>query len=373
MVTGAGPIPLVDLAAQHREVGEEIQKGFARVMADSAFVQGEDLRLFEAEFADFCGAEHCVGVANGTDALELALRAVGVADGDEVILPTNSFVATAEAVVRAGAIPVLVDADPQHLLIDVDQVAGRIGPRTKAILPVHLYGQMAPMERLVPLAAACGAVIVEDAAQAHGATRNGTPMGGFGAAAGTSFYPGKNLGAYGDAGAVVTNSDEIARRIRALGNHGGLAKYEHAEIGFNSRLDTLQAVVLRIKLRRLAAWNGARRQAAARYDALLASLPDLSRPLTLEGNEHVYHLYVVRVPGDRDAVLRRLREHGIGAGVHYPAPIHRHGAFRGLGHAAGDFPVAEQAAGELLSLPLHPHLTAGQQERVVETLAQLLD
>jgi dTDP-4-amino-4,6-dideoxygalactose transaminase len=364
-------VPLVDLKRQHEEVAADIERGFARVCADTAFVLGAEVDAFEREFARFSGVAHCVGVANGTDALELALRALDVSPGDEVILPTNSFIATALAVVRAGATPVLVDCDPVHLLVDPAAVRAALGPRTRVVMPVHLYGQIAPMEELAALARGAGAVLVEDAAQAQGATRHGTGAGGFGAAAGTSFYPGKNLGAYGDAGAVLTRSAEIDARVRALRNYGSTVKYHHPERGFNSRLDALQAVVLRAKLARLAAWNADRRAAAARYDALLADVDGVARPATLPGNEHVWHLYVVRV-ARRDRVLERLNAVGIGAGIHYPLPIHLHGAFEHLGHRAGAFPVAEAAAAEVLSLPIFPGVTAAEQERVVDALRAAL-
>jgi dTDP-4-amino-4,6-dideoxygalactose transaminase len=364
-------IPLVDLRAQHETVAAEVTAGIARVLAHAEFILGREVAAFEADFARFARVRHCVGVANGTDALELALRAVGAGPGDEVILPANTFIATALAVVRAGAVPVLVDCDPETQLIDPAAVARRLGPRTRVILPVHLFGQMAPMETLRPLADGAGAVLVEDACQAHGASRHGTPAGGAGVAAGVSFYPGKNLGAYGDAGALLTDSDDIAARVRALRNYGSERKYEHPARGFNSRLDTLQAAVLAAKLPHLAAWNAARRAAAARYDALLADVPAVRRPQTLAGNEHVWHLYVVRVPR-RDAVRTSLNAAGVGAGVHYPVPIHLQGAFQDLGHRAGDFPATEAAAREILSLPLYPEITPAQQERVVAALRAAL-
>ena len=364
-------IPLVDLAAQHRQIAAEVEEGFARVFATTSFVLGEDVASFEQAFARFSGVRHCVGVGNGTDALELALRAVGIEPGDEVIVPANTFIATALAVVRAGATPALVDSDPVHHLIDVEQISGRIGPRTRAILPVHLYGQLAPMERLRTLAERTGVLLLEDAAQAHGATQQGVPAGSFGVAAGTSFYPAKNLGAYGDAGAVLTNSDDVARKVRTLRNYGSEVKYAHPELGFNSRLDTLQAIVLNAKLPHLAQWNAARHAAARRYDELLARDPRVTRPAVLPGNEPVWHLYVVRVPR-RDAVLRSLHAAGIGAGVHYPVPIHLQGAFRHLGHQRGDFPAAEAAADQVLSLPLFPEITPEQQERVVAALTSAL-
>jgi dTDP-4-amino-4,6-dideoxygalactose transaminase len=336
------------------------------VLERTAFILGDEVAAFERAYAAFAGVRHCIGVGNGTDALELALRAIGVGPGDEVIIPANTFIATAAAVVRAGATPALVDCDPVHLLIDSERAAARVTARTKAIIPVHLYGQGAPVEAL-----GNGVAIVEDAAQSQGATRHGRSLGAFGIVAGTSFYPGKNLGAYGDAGAVLTDADDVAQKVRALRNYGSEVKYAHPEIGFNSRLDPLQAVVLAAKLRRLAAWNDARRAAAERYDVLLAGVAGVIRPSTLPGNEHVWHLYVVRVRR-RDNVLRKLNEAGIGAGIHYPVPIHLQGAFTGLGHRRGDFPVAEAAADEILSLPLYPHITAAQQERVVDALRAAL-
>jgi len=286
-------------------------------------------------------------------------------------VPTNSFIATALAVARAGATPVLVDCEPTTQLVDVEAVGRRIGRSTRALLPVHLFGQVAPMEALRTLAQDAGLVLLEDGAQAQGATRQGIGVGAFGLGAGTSFYPGKNLGAYGDGGAVLTNADEVAARVRALRNYGSDVKYDHPELGFNSRLDSLQAVVLSAKLARLAEWNARRREAAARYDALLARLPAVVAPATLAGNDHVFHLYVVRVPR-RDAVLAALHAAGIGAGVHYPVPIHLQGAFRHLGHRPGDFPAAEAAARENLSLPIWPGITAAQQEDVVRELTRAL-
>ncbi|HUK69812.1 MAG TPA: DegT/DnrJ/EryC1/StrS family aminotransferase, partial [Streptosporangiaceae bacterium] len=324
------------------------------------------------EYAAFTRTRHCVGVANGTDAIEIALRSLGVGPGDECILPANTFIATAEAVCRAGARPVLADcADDQTYLIDADAVAAAVTERTRAIVPVHLYGQAAPVERLLPLADRIGAWIVEDGAQAQGARRNGVSAGALGHAAATSFYPGKNLGAYGDAGAVLTRSDDVAQRARTIRDHGSRRKYEHDVLGVNSRMDTLQAVVLSAKLRRLAGWNAARREAAARYDVLLSGLGHVVRPRTLQGNEHVWHLYVIRVP-DRDRVLKELNAVGIGAGIHYPVPIHLSPAFANLGYREGAFPVSERTSTELLTLPLFAEISARKQERVADALAVAL-
>ncbi len=373
MTTGQAlqEVPLVDLGWQHDEVAEQVQQGFAAVLASGAYVGGPDVRQFEREYAAWSGVGHCVGVANGTDALELALRACDVGRGDEVVLPANTFVATAEAVVRAGAVPVLADVDERCLLLDPESVEAVIGPRTRALLPVHLFGQTAPVEQLWHLVDERGLVVVEDAAQSQGATRFGRPAGALGRVAATSFYPGKNLGAYGDAGGVLTDDDDVARRVRLLGNHGSSVKYQHDELGFNSRMDTLQAVVLRAKLTRLAQWNILRRAAADRYDELLGDVAGVRLPGRLPGNVDVWHLYVVRVP-DRDAVLVRLAAAGVGAGVHYPVPVHLQPAFRSLGKGPGTFPVAEAAAQQILSLPLFPGITVEQQDRVAYALRAAL-
>ncbi|HEV7784626.1 MAG TPA: DegT/DnrJ/EryC1/StrS family aminotransferase, partial [Thermoanaerobaculia bacterium] len=327
------PIPLVDLKAQHAEIAAEVEAGFASVMAETAFILGPAVAEFETAFARFCGVPHCLGVGNGTDAVELVVRALGLGPGDEVMVPANTFIATALGVLRAGATPVLVDCDA-FFLMDTAQVEERITPRTRALLPVHLFGQIADMETLREITTPRGLALLEDAAQSQGARRHGRASGSLGDAAATSFYPGKNLGAYGDGGAVLTASDEIAAHVRKLRNWGSERKYHHPELGFNSRLDTLQAVVLSAKLRRLEAWNAARRRAATRYDELLAGLAGVETPPTLPGNEHVWHLYVVRVPR-RDEVLAKLNAEGIGAGIHYPTPLHLHGALHHLGYRKG--------------------------------------
>jgi len=365
-------IPLVDLGAQHAAVAEEVAEGWRQVLAKTSFIAGPQVAAFESEYAAFTGARHCVGMANGTDAIEIALRALGVGPGDECILPANTFIATAEAVSRTGATPVLVDcADDGTFLIDIAATEAALTPRTRAVIPVHLYGQAAPVERLLPLAESTGAWVVEDAAQAQGARRGGRSAGTLGHVAATSFYPGKNLGAYGDAGAATTDSGELAARMRMIADHGSRRKYDHEVVGFNSRLDTLQAVVLSAKLRRLAEWNAARQTAARRYDQLLAGVSDVIRPRVLDGNEHVWHLYVVRVP-DRDRVIKELHAAGIGAGIHYPVPVHLSAAFAGLGYDDGAFPMAERAAREVLSLPLFPQITPAQQERVASVLTAAL-
>lgn len=360
-------VPLVDLAAQQAEVHEEVMAELSEVLSSASFIGGPAVASFEAAYASFVGAGHCVGVANGTDALELVLRAGGVRPGGEVILPANTFIATAEAVSRIGAVPVPVDVDPEFLLISPSAVASAVTSRTQAIVPVHLFGQTAFVEQLIPIAEACGAVLIEDAAQSQGAARFGRSAGTWGLAAGTSFYPGKNLGAAGDAGGVLTNDPDVAARVRMLSSHGSSSKYRHDLVGINSRLDTVQAVVLKAKLARLHSWNALRRAAAERYSSMLSDLPGVVVPREAPGNSDVWHLYVVRVP-HRDAVLQALLDAGIQAGIHYPVPVHLSGAYAALGAGPGSFPVAEEAAGSILSLPLFPHITMEQQERVVEVL-----
>jgi dTDP-4-amino-4,6-dideoxygalactose transaminase len=366
-MSGTGPsVPLVDLGWQHDQIAEEVGRGFAAVMAKTAFIGGPQVAQFEQEYAAYNGVRHCAGVGNGTDALELALRAAGVGPGHECVLPANTFIATAEAVHRTGAVPVLVDMDPASFLIDADAAVAAIGERTAAVLPVHLYGRLTDTAVIRKAAEAYGAIVLEDAAQSQGASLAGSKAGQLGDIAATSFYPGKNLGAYGDAGAVLTDSDELAEKVRLLRAHGERVRYQHEVIGFNSRLDTLQAVVLSAKLRHLDAWTALRRQAAARYEELLADVPGVRTP-GLAGPEHVWHLYVVRV-AHRDSVLERLRADGIGAAIHYPVPVHLTPAFAHLGYGAGSFPEAERAAAEILTLPMFPGITEEQQITVAEAL-----
>ncbi len=373
MPTSHDPIPLVDLPAQHDEIRAEVLAAFEDTMDRGAFVGGPAVATFEAAYAEFSEVAHCVGVSNGTDALEVALRAMGFGPGDEAVLPANTFVATAEAVVRAGGTPVLADVDPDTLLVDPAAMLDAVTPRTKVLMPVHLYGQMAPVEALLE----AGIPVLEDAAQSQGARRHGRRSGSVGTMAGTSFYPGKNLGAYGDAGGITTDDPDLADSARVISQHGSRVRYEHEVVGFNARLDALQAIVLTAKLKHLEKWNAARRDAAERYDGLLAdALGDrvvdgsVRTLATAEGNDHVWHLYPVRVdPAIRDEVLAELHAAGIGAGIHYPVPVHHQVAFADLVAGATSFPVAEAAATRMLSLPLHPHLTVEEQERVVATFA----
>jgi dTDP-4-amino-4,6-dideoxygalactose transaminase len=366
-----GALPLVDLSAQHAEIAREVEAGWARVIESSSYVGGEEVAAFEAELAEFWGVRHAVGVGNGTDALELVLRAARIGPGDEVVVPVNSHLAAASAVVRVGATPVFVDVDPVHLHLDVADLAGAIGPATRAVIPVHLFGQMAPLEHIAEVIGNRPIHIVEDAAQAQGAARHGRPPGRVGVAAATSFHPCQNLGAYGDGGAVLTDLAELAEQVRLLGDPGDHARHGHHVAGFDSRLDPLQAVVLRAKLRRLARWNRARQEAATRYEELLGDLPGVVLPATRAGSRHVWHSYAIRVARRRELV-ERLHAEGIGVEVHQGLPLHLQKAFWYLGYRIGDFPVAEAASQRLLTLPLHPFITIRQQRRISQVIHEEL-
>jgi dTDP-4-amino-4,6-dideoxygalactose transaminase len=369
-------MPFVDVVAQNREVGGPIRVEVERLFESGSFVNGPQVAAFERAYARHARRRWCVGVANGTDALQLALTAVGVGPGDEVIVPAQTFVATAEAVALAGATPVVVDTDPVYHLIDPDRVAERIGPHTRAIVPVHLFGQMAPMLPLLELAANAGLAIVEDAAQAHGASQDGRRPGSATAAACTSFYPSKNLGGCGDGGAVLTDVGAVARTIERVRDHGLAPVHEQGLclLARNSRLDCIQAVILSAKLSRLDIWNEARRAAAQRYHELLREVPQVVAPRTAPGNVHVWHLYPVLVPADvRDALVCWLDQAGIGCGVHYRDPVHLHPNLKHLSIRRDACPNAEATTRRLLSLPMHPHLTPRDQERVVTALVEGLD
>ncbi|HEU4369335.1 MAG TPA: DegT/DnrJ/EryC1/StrS family aminotransferase [Methylomirabilota bacterium] len=364
--------PLVDLAAQHAEIGAAVLAEVERLFAAGTFIGGEPLQRFEREFAKLCQTAHCVGVGSGTDALHLALRAAGVGPGDEVITVPLTFVATAEAVVQCGARPVLVDVRPDTLVMDIGRLSAARTARTRAVLLVHLYGRLADVDAAQAWCRAHGVVLVEDAAQAHGARLGGRAAGSFGDAGAFSFYPSKNLGAAGEAGAVVTSRDDLAEQVRRLRDHGQAARYLHAVSGFNSRLDALQAAVLAVKLERLDRWNERRRALAGVYHERLAAVPGVTMPPRAADLEsHVHHLFVVRVR-DRDRVRQTLARHGIETGVHYPVPLHLQPAFRELGYAEGAFPAAEAAAREVLSLPLYPQLDGATVHRVCDALEAAL-
>ncbi len=362
------PIPLVDLKAQYDAIKPEIRAAIDGVLDRSQFINGPEVSDFEGRFAAFCDAGFAVGVGNGTDALTLALKALKVGPGDEVITTANTFIATAEAIVAVGATPVFVDVDPAHFNMTAAGLSAAITPKTRAAIPVHLYGQPAPMAEIMDVAKRRSIKVIEDAAQAHGAARDGKRVGSWGDAATFSFYPSKNLGAYGDAGAVVTNDEDLAAAIRMLRDHGRAHKHLHECVGVNSRLDTLQAAVLGVKLGRVEEWNEARRAVAAKYDAALGKFPWLNLPAQAPGGKHVYHLYVIQ-SDRREGLRRHLSDSGIGVGIHYPVPLHLQPAFRTLGHGAGDFPVSERLAGSILSLPMYPEISEKQLRRVVQTIA----
>jgi dTDP-4-amino-4,6-dideoxygalactose transaminase len=351
-------VPFVDLKAQYHVLAEEVNQAISQVLENTSFILGEDVELFEQELAAYCGTEHCVGLDNGTSALELTLRAFGIGPGHEVITAANTFIATVSAIAFTGATPVLVDIDPRTYNLDVEAVERAITSRTKAILPVHLYGQPADMKPLLHLARLNNLALIEDACQAHGAYYRGQRVGSLGDAACFSFYPAKNLGAYGDGGAMVTNDAEIAAKVRMLRNYGQTRKYHHKFVAYNRRLDTLQAAVLRVKLRYLDQWNEDRARNAQRYDELLADLPVITPDVAAEIS-HVYHLYVIRVR-NREALQAHLSERGIATGIHYPVPIHLQEAYLYLGYEQGDFPKTEECAKEILSLPMYAELTAEQ-------------
>lgn len=359
-------IPLVELAGQYRTLRDEILPAMDAVMSQAQFILGDDVARFEEEFAAFCGARHCVGVASGLDALQLALRAVGVGPGDEVITAANTFIASALAITHAGATPVLADVRKDDFNLDPAAVERAITPRTKAILPVHLYGQPARMDEIMDIARRHGLKVVEDACQAHGARYGAARAGAIGDAGCFSFYPGKNLGGYGDGGAVVTNDPQIAERLRLDRNYGSRVKYVHESDGYNSRLDTLQAAVLRIKLRRLEGWNERRRALAALYRELLADA-EVLLPVEMRGVEHVWHLFVIRHP-ERDRLLADLHARGIGAGVHYPIPIHMQAPYAGVRTVPDGAPVSTLLAGQILSLPLYPEMTEAQVAEVADAV-----
>lgn len=360
-------VPFVDLGAIHSALSAAILEDVAALLQRGDFTNGEAVVEFEQDFARYCGRRHSVGLASGLDALRLALLTLELGPADEVIVPAQTFAATFEAVTQAGATPIVVDVSEADYNIDVDACEAAVGERTRAMLPVHLYGQMADMRRLQALAARFGFALVEDASQAHGASRDGLLAGAGGDAAGFSFYPTKNLGAIGDAGALVTDDDELAARVRALREHGQTGKYEHAMEGYTARLDTIQALVLLHKLPLLDNWNEERRAAARFYDAALADIGDLRLPPVPTGSEPVWHVYVVRT-ADPGGLAESLRARGIASGRHYPVPPHRSPAYERLGLPTGSFPVAESLSATGLSLPVYPGINETQLGAVVDAI-----
>ena len=371
-------IPLMDLKRQYETLKPDMDRAIQSVLESCEFIGGREKSLFERNFAVACGVQHCVGVGNGTDAIYIALKAMGIGPGDEVVVPTMTFIATAEAVTVTGATPVFVDSDPHTCLMDLTKLRqllekrahGR-GGRVRALIPVHLYGRIHPMTQVMDLANEFDLKVLEDCAQAHLAEWKGVKAGAHGHMATFSFYPGKNLGAYGDAGAIITNDAQLAETSRKLANHGRTKKYDHDREGFNSRLDGIQAAVLNVKLPRLSMWTERRRECARVYNELLADLEGhLQLPQIPEGKQHVFHLYVIRVK-ERDRILKGLESCGVQAGVHYPIALHNLQAYAHMGHKPADFPVANQLQNEVLSLPLFPEITREEQKYVTDSLRKL--
>lgn len=359
-------INFVDLKRQYKEIKDEVDLAMKNVINSAQFILGEECEKFEKEFAKFIGVKYAVSVGNGSSALELSLRALGIGPGDEVITPANSYIASSSCISFTGAEPVLVDALEDTFNIDVERAEKLITKKTKAILPVHLYGQVADMEAILKLAKKYRIYVIEDACQAHGASFKKRKAGSFGDAAAFSFYPGKNLGAYGDGGMVVTNNKDIAEKIRSLRNYGQKEKYEHLILGWNSRLDNLQAAILRIKLAKLKSWNRRRLDNAKVYNKLLVGIPVIV-PKIFPNFTHIFHLYVIRVK-QRDKLIKFLAEKGISTQMHYPIPIHLQPAYKDLGYKKGDFPVTEKLAEEILSLPMFPELKVREIKYICQTI-----
>jgi dTDP-4-amino-4,6-dideoxygalactose transaminase len=364
-------IPFLDLSAQYTSIKKEVLEAVERIFNSCAFVGGQEVEAFEKDFAHYCQASHCVGVGNGTDALWLTLKAMDIGPGDEVILPANTFIATAEAITAVGASPVFVDHDIDTYTINTSAISDKISEKTKAIIAVHLYGQTADMDPILKIAAEHGLKVIEDAAQAHGAEYKGRRAGSIGDAACFSFYPGKNLGAYGDGGAVVTNDQTLADKVRLLSQHGSKIKYQHEIAGYNSRLDGIQAAILNVKMKYIEQWTEARRKNASLYRNLLKD-SSIILPIERENCKHVYHLFVIRVK-NRDAVQNQLLTRGIQTGIHYPTPIHLTEAYRNLGIPGGSFPISEDYAKELLSLPMYAELSEDQIKEFCDTLIDIVD
>lgn len=364
-------VPFLDLKIQYKQIEHEVMPMITQAMADGAFIGGEQVSCFETEFAEFCNSSYCVGVNSGTDALRFALMAIGVGRGDEVITVSNTFIATTEAISQVGAKPVFVDIYPGTCNMDVSKIDEKITENTKAIIPIHLYGQPADMDPILEIARENDIAVIEDACQAHGANYKNRKAGSIGIVGCFSFYPGKNLGAFGEGGAIITKDDAIAQKMRMIRDHGQQKKYFHDLEGYNGRLDAIQAGVLRIKLRRLNEWNTLRRNNAAYYNELLSEISSVTLLKEAEFAESVYHLYVILV-NDRDGLQSFLNSKGIATGLHYPLPLHLQKAYTYLGHSKGDFPITENIADRLLSLPMFPELTRDQIEYVVQSIKEYI-
>jgi dTDP-4-amino-4,6-dideoxygalactose transaminase len=364
-------VPFLDLQKQYEAIAPAVRRALSQVIKRQDFILGQDVSLFEEEFGLSCKARYCLGVNSGTDALFLSLKALNIGPGDEVIVPVFTFIATAFVVTCAGAMPVFVDIDEQTFNIDVSKVERAITKRTKAVIPVHLFGQCADMKPLRALCRTRGLKIVEDACQAHGALYEGRPAGTMGDTGAFSFYPTKNLGAWGDAGAIITDNETLFKKLRMMRDCGRKSKYEHHILGYNSRLDTMQAAILRVKLPLLERWNHRRIEAARLYTKLFFGVPGVQRPVTATGARHVYHIYAIQVDR-RDAVVEALKSRGIGCMVNYPIPLHLQVVYKGLGYKKGDFPVAEKLSRNIISLPMHPFITARQVQYVVQTVKKAM-
>jgi dTDP-4-amino-4,6-dideoxygalactose transaminase len=371
-------VPFLDLKAQYKQIESEVVTAITETMAAGMFIGGPQVTGFEEEFAAFCGSRYCIGVGSGTDALRFALMAAGIGQGDTVVTVPNTFIATTEAISQVGATPIFVDIDPQTYNMDPQKLADLLknnkqqsthNNHAKGVIPVHLYGQTADMDPILGIARQCGLVVIEDACQAHGASYKKRKAGSMCAAGCFSFYPGKNLGAFGEAGAIVTRDEEMAQKMRMIRDHGQARKYFHDLEGYNGRLDAIQAAVLRIKLKRLQDWNQSRRKNAALYTKRLQDVPGIKLPVEAGFAESVYHLYVI-LADNRDGLQRFLSEKGIATGLHYPLPLHLQKAYAHLGYTKGDFPVAENAAERLLSLPMYPELTAEQIDYVCSSIKE---
>lgn len=362
-------IPLLDIQAQYKQIGAELEASVLKVMRSGRYILGEEVADFEDQFAAYCGTKHAVAVNTGTSALHLSLLSAGIGRGDEVITTPFTFVATVAAILYAGARPVFVDIDPRTMTIDPAKVEAAISPATKAIVPVHLYGQMADMEPLLMLADRHGLVVIEDACQAHGAEYHRRRAGSLGLAGAFSFYPGKNLGACGEGGILVTDNSAVAKAARCLRDWGQEERYNHVAHGFNYRMDAIQGAVLGVKLRHLDAWTEQRRQHAAQYDRLLSGIDTIQLPYVAPGSRHVYHVYAIRTR-NRAELRDALTAEGVQTGLHYPIPVHLQRAYSSLGYKRGDFPLAEQAAREVLSLPMYPELTSAQIEAVASAVSR---
>lgn len=356
-------IQFVDMNRQYQGIKNEINRAVIKVLEKGHFILGEEVENFEQEFSAYCEAKYGVGVASGTDALILSIRAMGIGQGDEVITVPNTFIATADAIVRNGAKPVFTDIDSETYNIDVNKIEEKISNKTRAIIPVHLYGQPADMDPIIEIAQKHGLLVIEDAAQAHGAKYRGKKIGSLADVGCFSFYPSKNLGAFGDGGMVVTNNIELAKKIKALRNYGQKKKYQHDCTGYNSRLDEIQAAVLRVKLRYLDKWNTLRREHAMQYNELLRGIPDLEIPIEKDYAKHVYHLYVIRCK-NRDKLQDYLNHNSIATGIHYPIPVHLQPSYFHLGYTKVSFPVTEKYAAEILSLPMFPELTSAEIQNI---------